>query len=149
MQIRWRDAPNEIRTAVEPLIRRWEHLLPTWVHFVMVAYDQADSGSMTNRTYPEYRFAKLWVNAGWLTCTPEERSDLVRHEFLHLPIAPLFHLGHDLIDTLVQDEACRKTLHEQWRVAHEGAITDLEYALRANHERELTSAPAPDVHGDT
>ena len=122
----WPDVPAEIRLALGPLMHRWAYLLPGWCHWVRIYYEPSDDGSIKNTAEPEYRGVRLTVCADWLHGTAERRNELIVHEFLHVPLAPMVHLAKELIHSLVADEKTRDVLNEQWRLAFEGAVCDLE-----------------------
>ena len=124
------DVPEEVRASVEPYIRRWEHLAPTWIHDLRVAWDpKGDGASMS--THHEYRYARIEVTGKFLDMPAYERDDAVRHEFLHIPLAPLTNWTKDLIERLAKDdERLRDWLHSEWRERLEAAVVDLEFATK-------------------
>lgn len=131
MRIEYYDIPKEVKIVLEPLLESWLLLLPTWCHEVDVFIKETDDSWMSNETKPEYRKIRLLVSASWLREPPWKRSLDVRHELLHASLAPLVHLGWDIIERYVKDETADSMLREQWRLAFEGVVADLEHATDA------------------
>jgi len=81
------DVPAEIKAVAEPLIHRYLHLLPPWVKWLRVYYQ--DSGSAFINVQYRYRELKLTVAAGLLLGDEEFRRNTFLHEFAHAYTAPI------------------------------------------------------------
>jgi hypothetical protein len=131
--------PGEIESAVRSAMERLAHLVPGWCHEIYVAY-AGDMGStvaqMTVRF--EYRRADLDVGGHFVLRNASERLEVLRHELLHLPIGPMQKAYHDLVEQLPR--GARDAAREAWRMAMEGAVSDLEEALNpvSEHHRRPT-----------
>lgn len=125
------DVPQEIRDSILPHIRRWEHLVPTWIHDLRVAWEPEGVYSMLNSSYHEYRYARITVCGNWLTAAYDERDDAVRHELLHITLHPMTDWTKDLIERLGDgDERLQGWLLSEWQERLEAAVCDLEHATR-------------------
>jgi hypothetical protein len=125
--------PPEIAAAAVPVIAAHRYLIPGWVHELYVVYDGAAAAEpgghpiATMALSPEYRQATLTLCGLWLLRNQRERTDVVRHELLHLALEPMNRLAGRAIDAA--PEAVRQVLIEQWRLVLEGAVSDLTEAL--------------------
>lgn len=126
-----REVPPEIWDAVEPLLFQFAYLVPTWCHQVNVFYSAECQNSAECKAFYEYRNAQVVIGAPFLRGPHGDRVETIRHEFLHLPIAPMTDWTKDLIHRLAgEDERLRDWLLSEWRERFEGAVCDLEKATR-------------------
>jgi len=123
--------PTEVRAAVEPLLRKWEWLIPTWVHQLTVFWNDKDSARICNLAEPEYRRAWIALLNGWLTNDPETRERDVVHELIHFSLEPIASFAETLIERTIPDEdsAFRKWADEELRRVVEGCTVDLQNAI--------------------
>lgn len=127
--------PPEIRNAVDGVIRRWLHLLPTWCHDLYVMYDASSANMAEAGSDPEYRRADLVIGPHWLKDTPDGREETVRHEFCHVPLHPLTAWTKAMIDRLAgDDERLSGWLLSEWQERLEATTCDVEMALRKTRE---------------
>lgn len=145
--------PPEIRGAVEPILTRHLHQLPRWVLEVWVTFKtQSETGDLASmNTLPEYRRANLTLFPGFLTDNAREREDTIVHEFLHVHIQPMSSAFHALAEVCGASEDAKKLAREAWRVAMEGAVSDLAAILVAGDPATARLAPvvadpAPAAH---
>ncbi len=133
MRIQYRpDVPSEIREAVDPLLRRHASLVPTWCHEVVVFYDAENGDDVANvRVLHPYRFAQVTICPPWLRQTAEDREQAIRHELIHIPLAPMTDFVKDLIERMGgEDGRFCEWVQDQWRERFEGAVCDLERAVQ-------------------
>lgn len=127
--------PPEVAAAALPLLEAHRALIPAWVTELYVVYDGAGpegaSGGhpiATMAMNPEYRQATLTLCGLWLLRNTRERTEVVRHELLHLALEPMNRLYRAAV--AAAPEPARDVLTEQWRVVWEGAVSDLTEMLR-------------------
>jgi len=122
--------PPEIKTVLEPILRAYLHILPTWMHELIVRYDAADQNAATMNIDQEYRRATLTVTGQWLLQFPGDREENIRHELSHILVGPLTEWTKDLIDRLAKDdERLSEWLKKEWQLILEGVTTDVQMAL--------------------
>lgn len=133
MILRWGYMPNEVRSAVAPILRSYLFLVPPWCRQLAVDYWKGDgSGDAQTSCDPEYRQGHIQINAGWLDANPTQRRLEIIHELLHLPLAPMVEEHRETVDRLFDDGDAPKfkaTVQEQWRKCFEGAVQDLAFAI--------------------
>lgn len=132
--LRWGYMPNEVRTALAPILRSYLWLVPGWCRQIGVSYNQGDedSGDASTSCDPEYRQGWICFHAGWLDANPTQRRLEVIHELLHFPTAPMVEEHQGAVDRLLTgDDAdtLKKTLREQWRKVFEGTTQDMAFAV--------------------
>ena len=125
------DVPAELRDAVQPHLDKWAWLIPTWCHRVRVGNTLDGSEGMTadNQTQPEYRAAYIRFSPLWLELDDGRREETAIHELLHIPIEPMRQVLTDLLRTST-NEPLVDLVAEQWRLAFEGTVQDLTYAIQ-------------------
>ena len=124
--------PPEIRAAVEPLIERWRHIIPTWCHSLWIAYNADTDNCMECEAHPEYRWAKIHVGGSWLRQPGHERESAVVHELVHIPLKVLTDWTKDLVFRLSgDDERLRDWLLSEWQERLEGVTCDLERTMQS------------------
>lgn len=127
--------PAEIERAVNPIVQRWLHLLPTWCHDLYVMYDAASINMGEMGSDHEYRRATLVIGPEWLKEHEVGRDEVVRHEFCHVPLHPLTAWTKAMIDRLAaDDERLAEWLRSEWQERLEAATCDVEMALRRTRE---------------
>ena len=122
--------PAEVKAAVEPMLKKYLHLVPRWCHTIHIDYkaEAEDGTAAENATDPEYRKATITFCAAWLDETPQARRRAVLHELLHIVLAPMARFTECVLDG-TSIEGTKKILDEQWRISYEGAVEDLTTAL--------------------
>jgi hypothetical protein len=128
--------PDEVRTAVEPLLTRWLPVCPTWCHVLNVHWDEApngdDSTQATMESRPDYRDATLTIGAVWLRGSPTTRDETIRHEFAHMAPAAMSDVFERLLRQFKKENAAlHADYEEQWRQALESATCDIAAAYGA------------------
>ena len=83
------DIPEDIRAIVEPHLRRWRGLVPTWCQEFIVRYRPAQDGRMETKVNYRNRWAVIVVTGVWLGETEVEREASLVHELLHICLEPL------------------------------------------------------------
>lgn len=122
--------PRELRSAVEPLLDRWLHLLPTWCHSLVVAYDSECDDVANCLAEHEYRGARITIGGNWLRQPTYERESIIVHELLHVPLVVLTEWTKDLVHRLVgDDERLRDWLLSEWQERFEAVTCDLEHSI--------------------
>lgn len=123
----------DLRRAIEPLIKKHAHLVPSWCHVLHCNFstEGAEEGVVASITpMTEYRKAYLYVHAGFLTDDAEEREHSIVHELLHLQVAPLESLVSQLIkSTITPDSTLAEWSWEERRRATESVVEDLRLAF--------------------
>lgn len=128
--------PAEVRSAVEPYIDHWLHLLPTWVHELAIKYDPENGNSALMGSQPQYRIAHLTITGWFLKADDDDRESTIVHEFLHAPLHPLTDWTKDLIERLTgDDERLADWLRSEWQERLEAATCDLEKAVQRTAAR--------------
>lgn len=125
------EVPDEVRATVEPILDRWLHLLPTWVHELAVKYDPSNDNNALMGSEPHYRRAHLTVTGWFFRADADERDATIVHEFCHVPLHPLTDWTRDLIERLAgDDERLAGWLRSEWQERVEAATCDMERAVR-------------------
>lgn len=131
---RW--VPTEVRAALAPPLRRHLWLVPTWVHEIVVEWDESPEGddppALQALGDPEYRQANLVVCPAFLGESPEVRDREVLHEIVHLSLEPLRALARTYAKAAAdadEESVAFKVAEEHIRTAVEGGVCDLTSAL--------------------
>jgi hypothetical protein len=124
------DVPAEVRAALEPMLDRWTGLLPTWLHDLVVDYSATEQAGMLMGVEFHYRRANLIVTGQWLTCPPEEREEMLRHELSHIILGPLQDIALDIVRRLTdEDDALADYLRQEVMNRVEGVTCDMSHAI--------------------
>lgn len=127
--------PPEVRAALEPIVLHWLHLLPTWVHELVVKYDPENGNNALMGTELAYRRAHLTVTGWFLRSDAADRDSTIRHEFCHSALHPLTDWTKDLIHRLAgDDQRLSEWLLSEWQERLEAATCDIEMALRRTRD---------------
>lgn len=134
VRIIWGEAvPELVREGVEEHVTRYAVLLPAWCVELRVLWEGSETpNAATMNTFPEYRFAQLVLRPGMATGDAETRRRDIRHELLHVALAPTRHLVFDLLEAFNAEEdhpVIHRTFRELARMANEGAVQDLAEAI--------------------
>jgi hypothetical protein len=122
------EVPLEVIEVVDPLLDRWQFLLPTWSHELLIGWNKANKGvQMEICTNLEYRWCLLTVFPAFLESTPAGRDEALRHEMIHALIEPLNILVHDLLQ--LAKGPGHKFLENQRERAIESTVCDLTRAI--------------------
>jgi hypothetical protein len=91
---------DEVRTAVEPHLKKWAWLIPAWCHEVNVTWrDDDTNGALNVDVHYEYRRADIQVLPNFLSCVERREANVV-HELLHIVTHPLVNTARDIRDRL-------------------------------------------------
>jgi hypothetical protein len=127
MRIEWK-TPDEVRAVAEPLLEKWAHIIPRGVARLTVSFQEGDGDNYAKiHVQPEYRCAHIGICPMWLSQRAEDREVTLVHELHHIPLQAMVGLTSDIIQQYAP-ESSREFLHEQWRLAFEGAVQDLAEA---------------------
>lgn len=132
--------PGEVRDAFGAALLPVLSLAPAWLHTLNVRWEpngppssEDDGGpppTLSVVASPEYREATVFVGPTFLSEQARERLNLVRHEFLHLPLAEMDAVVVSLLARLKESQPeFHAFAAEQYRRALEGAVCDLTRAL--------------------
>lgn len=130
-----------IRAGLEPLLRKYDWLLPNWLNYVFVYYTNEESSTAARiiANY-EYRNAQLNIASGWVLNDADYQERCVRHEFLHVVAEPLLNGIRDLHGMVKEKHPdTYKYLEEQIRFGNESFIVDLTEALSRFEAQVRTS----------
>jgi hypothetical protein len=132
------ETPDEVEHLVDPLLRRYAWLVPTWVHDLFVHYTGADKDDPEARAgiigHWEYREARMDIYGGWLALDAGLRRDSIVHELAHAATEPLHQFVMDLLCKLPDDEKARTKRH--WLKLLEGCTQDIAHGIRASEQRK-------------
>lgn len=132
--------PAVARQIIEPLVMRYQVLLPTWAQQIYIGWNGSGDGKGTtidcHASY-EYRSFTMTFHSGFIVQREDEHKAQIIHEILHASSCVLADWARDTIDLLTPESEApkfRQSLLEELRHRHESFVQDL--ALR------LTSALA-------
>jgi hypothetical protein len=127
--------PAEVRPVVEAIILRYDYLLPSWCHHVVVFWkaDERDGDIAWCSSKYEYKFASITICPLWLDGDAEERERAIEHELNHIPTMPLADWIRGAITRLVPKE-CKPELQaellESLRIWNESVTSELVDIMR-------------------
>jgi hypothetical protein len=131
-EVMWRkDMPAEIRKSVEPLFKKWQHVIPAWCRHLSIAYFEIEeTGVVASVSVDrEYLQARLRIHPGYLTESPANRERTIVHELIHLGTEPWANWNASIIDNLTDDEGIKKHLTEELRHMRESVVQDVTFML--------------------
>lgn len=138
--------PAAVKRIVKPFVARFAALLPPWLIQLTVQFDSSppplsdaiqNAGARRALAFtayqPEYRDAVISVGPAFLDLEPWEQARIVRHEILHVSVAPLEAEAQAVLDWAVPkggkgDGPGQRTRREFERRLHEaleGVVADL------------------------
>jgi len=89
MKWTWRTSvPPEVKVLAEPILLKWEHLVPVWCTEISVYWIEDDGASASIKVRESQRDAELFIHPNWVTF-PDSREDALIHELCHFYNAPL------------------------------------------------------------
>lgn len=118
--------PAELRAALEPTLRRWLYLLPTWCHTIHVGLGNDLDSDVAARMEGEIRYRRAALSIGPAFLRVEDRDTLLAHELVHVALNPLDDFVDELTDRL--DGELAGWACDRWRELLEGATEDLARA---------------------
>lgn len=133
MKVHWGETPDEVATALAPLLDQWALLLPRWIERLSVCWETEpkESFSLSVSVEPEYRQATMLVHPGFLAESPETRSGAVLHEFVHIPVEQPRDVFRSLRDaTSKEGDPLWEWATEEYRRAMEACVTDLQLGIQ-------------------
>lgn len=125
----WRNTPPEVRQALEPMLKRWGALLPSWVQDVRVAYDGTRDATMSVTTNYRNRWILLLVTGNWMAEAQGERENALRHELAHVLLEPFDSVVERVLDTLPEDTVTEQLARGMVEDGAEAAVEDIARAL--------------------
>lgn len=122
--------PMEVRITVEPHLKKWAHVVPSWCHELNVLWDDDNTNAAASVTvHYEYRRADLKIFPNFLTCNDRRESNIL-HELLHIMTEPMYNTMKDLKATVADKHPELKAwAEENMRMAIESVTCDLTAAL--------------------
>lgn len=147
--------PDELEAGIRQHVDAELDLLPSWVAEVDVNFttDSEDVPCAQMRPHPDYRRAKLTIGPDWVNCSTRYRTVVIRHEFMHVQLAPLHAFAVRLLDLAGRgNDALDSELRAGFRTALEQTTVDLEalatrLIARGDDDEPLplseVAAPAP------
>lgn len=126
-----RDCPPEVRAKIEPLLRQWSHVFPSWCREVFVKFSASDDYSLSISAREPYRDALFHIHPEWLTHEPDIAERNVIHELSHGITSPLAEFARGLIrDFTEEGSVLRKRCEREFKEAQEGVVEDLAWAIQ-------------------
>ena len=128
MRTTWVGVPQDLRDAATPLLHEHKRLVPGWVKFLSMKYDDNLADEYANACSEQnYGRASLTFGPGWLNLDSTEREWVVVHELGHIALAPLERAIEQVLEGLPKrlKQLCEK-LYED---ALEESVSGLAYAL--------------------
>lgn len=146
LDIEWHaQMPPEMRATIEPIIERYQWLIPQWVYQFRVSFystktdenGQAENALAQIYVNDEYRSATLEIFADWLDGNEKTRRYNIVHELCHLYTCLPGNFFNRFVDAVYPEvdkgPAYRLAKDEHRRLA-EQATQDLAWALVNNEE---------------
>lgn len=136
-----KDIPPEMLAAIKPYVERFAWMLPPWMQYIRVRYEDADGEGTAISTVcnHEYRWGDVTFYACWLEVDDEEREVDVMHDFLHLSTNPIHDHARNTIKALMgEGELAEKFFaveEERLRELHEGMVQDLAHLIQEQMPR--------------
>lgn len=125
VKIVWDKVPAETKEALEPHLRRWMPLLPTWCQEFAIEWQPMNDSRMAVRVNYRNRSAVLILTPLWLSDSPEERANSLRHELVHVLLTPLMDAVGSIIDSNTEKNTpARKMADEMYNLALESSVED-------------------------
>lgn len=121
--------PRGLAREVNPLLKRWSWLVPSWCHVMQIVYDDTteDVASICGR--PQYRDALLTIGPPFIGYDDDsEKEATILHEILHLHQAAATDVLNEVLQ-FVPEGPFRDTFDRRYEYANEGAVCDLVTAL--------------------
>ena len=137
VNIVWDKVPAEVKESLEPYLERYVPLLPTWVQEFECRWGPTSDARMAAKINYRNRWAVLLVTPHWLSDNEVERENSVRHEFIHILLAPLMEAVDLIIESNIEkDTPVHKLSDKTYRNAMEASVEDTARAI----ERLLSDA---------
>lgn len=120
--------PSEVLPAVKEAIESHRQLIPDWCNWVTVYFSTEDGDRgfdlETVVTY-EYRYAQIYVYAGWLTSRDREHEFV--HELFHIITGPAHTHAKTELQRQLKDAppALRDSVLDSFRMSAEATVEDL------------------------
>ncbi len=129
--IRWEsDIPSDVREIIEPVLSRWENLIPTWCQDFNVRYDHQTQAMGRAIINYRSRWAVLVLTGEWVGSPALDRENAVIHELVHINLEPLTcPVGRIIEDVLEKDTPARELADSMFTDGMEAAVEDLARGL--------------------
>ena len=95
--------PPEVRSALDPLIEKWKHIVPAWCQRIWCSWSEDNEQKCQITVREDQRDALLSVHPNWMTL-PHEREVTIIHELCHFYNSPLRWEGADCIKLIVGND---------------------------------------------
>ena len=134
MQIIWDAVPKAVRKDIEPHVKRFAPVLPSWVETVRICFvpapDDVPTAVASTNISHEYRQLRVSVHPAYLIQEEYQKALVFIHEFVHAPHDAMDQVFDSLLNaTVIEDSALEKWAIEEWRRAEESCVTDLEHGI--------------------
>lgn len=103
--VKWEYAPEvpaDVRAMVEPLLLKWEKLVPVWAQRILVRLTEENDAKLTITVREDQRDAILTIHPDWIIW-PIDREHAIKHELCHFYNSSLRWEATDCIKHLVGD----------------------------------------------
>ena len=97
---------------MEPIIDSFEHLLPSWVDSLVIAYDDDNPGGAACAPYKPYRRVCVFVSKELLSEDTDRIERYVAHEFAHAYNEGILRVIHEYLPLLGLDDEVAKLFHK-------------------------------------
>jgi hypothetical protein len=135
VRLEFNGVPDEARKVIEPLVIRYQVLLPTWAQLIYIGWNGSGDGKGTtidcHASY-DYRSFTMTFHSGFIVQREDEHKAQMIHEILHASSCVLADWARGTIDLLTPESDVpkfRQALLEELRQRHEAFVQDLALRL--------------------
>ena len=124
------DIPADIRAIVEPVLKHWDWLVPTWCQEFDVRYNPMKDARMAVTVNYHNRWAVLHVTGQWFGEPEDMREMCLVHELIHIFLEALTAPVGRIIEGATEEDSKERALADRmFADGMEQTVADLAHCL--------------------
>jgi hypothetical protein len=126
------DWPPDLLILVEPYVKRWQNLIPTWCQYVKIRYSPHRIATIEVDMHYTNRWAVLNFTGHFFDMSIDQRNKIVLHEIVHLCMQPLSDAMDTVLESISIETDAMSLAMKIVRDGNEAATEDMANAI-LNH----------------
>ena len=119
-----------------PIVERFVHLLPNWVEYLVVSYEDGNQGGAACSPYKPYRRVAVYLSKELLSESEAKIEQYIAHEIAHSYNEGILRVIHEYLPLLSLEDDATKLFHKVILDAVEEQTEDLAVLFCREEEDE-------------
>ena len=134
------DVPREVREAISELLPEVLTAVPPRLRSIRLFWNDEDGdNTAASQSHVEYAKLSIYVTAGWMSRTRDDRLQVLMHEVAHYWVAPLWDQAREHLQELTRSSAPSEAAMVRRTLDHslEQVVEDLSHFMLLTTSYEL------------